>query len=127
MIYKCHICPKVYDILEELLYHIHLEHEGISSERLEESTKARETKKQLSNYVGENLKKIIQSFDCPDCFEMFSDAFKLNEHRKSNHNMQLTKDAEKKIKNLPVYDEKNPPQCEKWLKMDGLLELLYLS
>lgn len=111
--YDCPICPKKYHLLEELLHHLHLEHKGISPERLEESAKARETKKQLGEYIGKDAKYRGVSFDCPECYEMFSESDKLNEHRKTVHRMQFTEDAKKKLKELPEYDDDTPPQCEK--------------
>jgi len=120
--YCCLLCPKEYIVLEELLHHMNLEHIGISSESLEESSKAREIKKQLGDYVGENAKENGTSLECPECFEIFSELDKLEDHRKATHKMQFTEDAKKKLKELSTCDEENPPQCERCLvvcKMDG--------
>ena len=114
--YCCLICPKEYTVLEELLHHMNLDHIGISSESLDESSKARETKKQLGDYVGENSKEEGTSLECPECFEIFSDMDKLDEHRKAIHKMRFTSDARKKLKELSACDEENPPQCEKCTK-----------
>ncbi len=111
MDYNCIFCPKEFDLLEDMLHHMELDHVGISSQSLDSATKARETKKQLGEYVGEGAKGV--NFECPHCFEIFPSSDKVNEHRKTIHQMQFTKDAQKKLNELPAFDEKTPPECEK--------------
>lgn len=108
---KCLFCPKNFDYFQELLHHMKLDHSHIPSKILENATLARETKKQLGEYIAEGAKGI--AFDCPECFEIFTDYEKLNIHRKKLHHMQFTDEAKKKLDNLPIFDENNPPQCER--------------
>lgn len=109
--FDCLLCPNKYNTLADLLHHMQLEHIGIDAKLLQEGTQARETKKQLGEYVGPDSKGV--NFECPECFEIFSDFEKLNDHRKQTHKMQFTDAAQKKLKELPNFDENNPPKCEK--------------
>jgi DNA-directed RNA polymerase subunit RPC12/RpoP len=109
--YPCLFCIKKFEEFEELMHHMNLEHVGIDKKRLQYATQARETKKQLGDYVGKGPEGV--SYECPECFEIFPDIEKVNEHRKAIHQQQFTKEAEKKLRELPSFDEKNPPQCEK--------------
>ena len=104
----CSFCDKKYNVLEDLFTHIDLEHTPISPKTLEESTKARETKKKLDNFMDDSKKGLI--LECPECYEPFSSMDRLNKHRKTQHNMLLRPEAEKKMKDFTV--EKHP-QCER--------------
>ncbi len=110
-LFECLLCPNKYNTPVDLWHHMQLEHKGIERKLLQEATHARETKKQLGEYVGPDAKGV--NFECPECFELFSDLDKLNDHRKQAHKMQFTDAAEKKLKEFPHFDENNPPQCEK--------------
>ena len=110
--YCCRKCPKEFENKNELFHHITLEHIGLEPKLLDVATKSRETKKQLGDFVGENAPPGV-SYECPECFEIFPGLEKLDDHRKSDHHMQLTEQAKQKLKNLPSMDKDNPPQCEK--------------
>ena len=69
--YDCILCPNKYEEFEDLIHHLQLEHVGISSKLLDESTKSRETKKQLGDYV--NIEKKGVGIECPTCFEKYKD------------------------------------------------------
>lgn len=106
--FDCFYCDKVYSISEDLLTHINLEHTPISSKALEDSTKARENKKGLGNYMDDSKKGII--VECPECFEIFSKLDRLNKHRKTQHNMLLKTEAVKKLKD---FNAEEKPHCER--------------
>jgi len=107
-LYICPFCSKEYTLSEDLLHHLNLDHQGISSELLENGAQARKTKKNLPDYMGDTKKGTV--FECCECFEMFSDADRLKSHRLKQHNMMLTPEAEKKVKEL---NAENPPQCNR--------------
>ncbi len=109
--YDCLLCPKSYKFLEELMHHLNLEHRSLSPELLEESTKSRETKKQLGNYMDKCSGK--SSYECPTCYEMFSSLEKLQEHGHTEHNRELAVDFIEKLKKLGSLDDDHPPICEK--------------
>jgi len=108
--FKCRLCPKSFQILEDALHHLMLEHRGMTKEHLSRGVAAEQTKKQLGDFFLSGEAGV--NYDCPECFEFFSDIDKLEEHRKKTHNTSLTKDAKKKLKELYDTDLHNPPQCE---------------
>ncbi len=83
----CLMCEKSFKVFDDLIHHLELEHQSIHSDLLENGTLARETKKQLGNYV--DLTKKGVGMECPDCFEIFPDVEKINEHTKKEHNREL--------------------------------------
>ena len=92
---KCPICPKEFEKFEELIHHLELEHKGISSDLLKLATDAHETKKQLGNYVEDNSTGV--GFECPHCYEMFSDLKILSDHGNKVHNVQFNPEFLKKL------------------------------
>ncbi len=108
---KCLECPKEFEELEELLHHLHLEHQGISSEMLKQATAAHQTKQQLGDYVGPNDRGV--GFECPHCYEMFSGLQRLSDHAREIHKVQFAPDFLEKLQNMPKLDKDNPPICEK--------------
>lgn len=129
---KCFECTKEFEELEELLHHLNLEHQGMSSDTLKEATAAHQTKKQLGDYMGPNdgPNERRMGFECPHCYEMFSNLEKLSDHAKVVHQVQLAPDFLEKLQNMPKLDKDNPPICEKChqkflglvtTKMDGIV------
>ncbi len=80
----CLMCEKSFKVFDDLMHHMELEHKGIDSDLLEYGTEARETKKHLGNYIDETKKGV--GMECPECFEMFPDVEKINDHTKKEHN-----------------------------------------
>ena len=80
----CLMCEKSFKVFDDLMHHMELEHKGIDSDLLEYGTEARETKKHLGNYIDETKKGV--GMECPECFEMFPDVEKINEHTIKEHN-----------------------------------------
>lgn len=109
--YTCLLCPNQYDVFEDLIHHMKLEHRGISSKLLEESTKSRETKKQLGDYLDKGDERI--GFECCHCYEMFSSLEKLSEHGKTAHQVQFEPKFLEKLSEIKKLHNKNPPICEK--------------
>jgi len=107
----CLMCEKKFKVFDDLMHHIELEHQGIHSEILERGTLARETKKQLGNYVDDTKKGI--GMECPECFELFPDVQKINEHTKKEHQRELDprfiKQMQKTIKDI----SDSPPICQR--------------
>ena len=109
--YECLICPNRYDELEDLMHHMNLEHVGISPKLLDESTKSRETKKQLGNYINQNNTKT--GFECCHCFELFSSIDKLSEHGRVIHKVEFNPGFFEKLQELKKINEQHPPICQK--------------
>ena len=80
----CMMCEKSFKVFDDLIHHLELEHKGIDSDLLESGTEARETKKQLGDYIDATKKGV--GMECPECFEMFPDVEKINEHTIKEHN-----------------------------------------
>ena len=84
---QCMMCEKSFKVFDDLMHHVQLEHKGIHSDLLENGTQARETKKQLGNYIDVNKKGV--GMECPECFEIFPTVEKINEHAKKEHQREL--------------------------------------
>jgi len=104
----CFICPNQYTELDDLIHHLELEHKQISSEVLEESTRARQTKKDVGNYMEAAKKETI--FECPTCFDIFSSLDKLQQHAIKQHELLLTNEV---IEKLNGFNADSPPQCSR--------------
>lgn len=110
LVFECFFCDKEYNKIEEFEHHLNLDHQGMSSETLDNATTARETKKQLGDYVGTEAKG--NAFECPLCFEMFTDLEKLKEHGFTQHQKIFEADFLEKLQSMPEFDENTPPVCE---------------
>ena len=109
--YDCIFCPNEYEEFEDLMHHLQLQHVGISSKLLDESTKSRETKKQLGDYINTNTKGT--GFECCHCYEMFSSLEELSKHGETVHEIQFNPKFIEKLRKMKKLDNKNPPICEK--------------
>lgn len=109
-IIPCLFCEKELVNFEDLLHHIQLDHQGMQKSQLEFGTAARQTKKQLGDYLDPNKKEL--GTECPECFEIFSNIDKLNEHAKKEHDREIRPDFVVKMKKMTKNIEKNPPTCE---------------
>ena len=108
----CLFCDKNLDNFDDLMLHIKLEHQGMDSEFLANATLARETKKQLGNYIDEAKKGA--SLECQFCFEMFSGLDKLNEHGKKEHSHELNPEFIDKMKDtIDKSQGEEQPICER--------------
>jgi len=105
------MCEKSFKEIAELYHHIDFEHSGIDTATLEMATESRNANKSEFDGIGDEGRGT--AFPCPECFELFSSLERIQEHRKYVHKMQLTKDAQKKLKEMPKAGDKIPPQCEK--------------
>ncbi len=107
----CMMCEKSFKVFDDLIHHLELEHKGIHSDLLKSGTEARETKKHLGNYIDEAKKGV--GMECPECFEMFPDVEKINEHTKKEHNKVIDPkfmvQMQKTIKNA----SKTSPICQR--------------
>lgn len=111
MKFSCLLCPNGYDELDDLMHHVEVHHFGISPDLLEKATNAREIKKQLGDYLQPD--KDGAAFECPLCFEMFSDLEKLDEHGKTIHDREFNPEFLKKLESMHKLTKDNPPVCEK--------------
>lgn len=109
--YPCPLCPKSFENTEEAVHHILLEHKGISSKQLNLATEALAVKKQLGDYDDTEQKG--NGFECPLCFELFSDLSRLSEHGKKIHNAEFREEFLEKLKEMPEFNPNAPPICEK--------------
>lgn len=110
MTFECPFCPKKYEVLEEALHHLELDHIGMSSELLAHATKSLQTKKQLGDYVAPDREGT--AFECPHCFDFFSDLKKLEEHGKTVHKVQFNLEFLQKLESMNSYDKNHPPVCD---------------
>ena len=78
---------------------------------LDEATAARETKKQLGNYLDANKKGV--GIECPQCFEMFSSVDNLLKHAKKEHDKELDPEFLKKLKDLISNNPNALPICNR--------------
>ncbi len=107
----CMACEKSFKVFDDLVHHMKLEHKGICSELLEHGTEARETKKQLGNYIDVNKKGV--GMECPECFEIFPDVEKINEHAKREHNRELDPRFIKIMKKTIKDTSESSPICQR--------------
>ncbi len=105
----CLFCDNLFENFEDLMHHLELDHVGMDSKVLDEATTARETKKQLGNYVDINKNGV--GVECPHCFEIFSGLDNLIKHAKKEHNKELDSQFLKKLKELIVNNPNAPPIC----------------
>ena len=109
---KCKFCSKGLANFDDLIHHIHLDHNGIDSEKLSNATLARETKKQLGNYVDVDQKG--SSLECNFCFEMFSSLDVLNEHGIKEHGHMINPEFTNKMQDvLDKSEYSEQPICER--------------
>lgn len=97
-IIPCLFCDKKLANFEDLMHHVILDHKGMEKTLLENATLARQTKKQLGDYVNEDQKG--SSVECNFCFEMFPNLDLINEHSKKEHNTQLNPEFIDKMRNI---------------------------
>jgi len=107
----CMICEKSFKVFDDLIHHLELEHKGIDSNLLEYGTEARETKKQLGDYIDETKKGV--GMECPECFEMFSSIEKINEHTKKEHNKVIDQKFMTQMKKTINNTSKTSPICQR--------------
>lgn len=107
--FPCIFCEKSLVTFDDLMHHMNLDHKGIDSKILSSATLARETKKQLGDYV--DMDKKGATVECNFCFEMFPNLDTLNEHGKNEHGHELNPEFIEKMKNA-IDLEKQHPICE---------------
>jgi len=108
----CLFCDnKKFPNFEDLMHHIILDHKGIDKSQLQNATLARQTKKQLGDYMDNNKKSV--GLECPECFDMFSNIDILGEHAKKEHNRELKPEFLIKMRKKIETAQKNPPICER--------------
>ena len=106
----CMFCDMTLANFDDMLHHLLLNHKGITSEMLSHATLARETKKQLGDYVDADG----SSVECNFCFEMFSSLEKLNEHGIKEHGHKLNPEFIDKMKStIEGAADKEQPICER--------------
>jgi len=109
-IIPCLFCDKELTNVEDLMHHVILEHKGIENHLLENATMARETKKQLGDYVDADQKG--SSVECNHCYEMFPNIDLLNDHTKKEHHIELNPEFFDKIRNT-IESSQDQPICWK--------------
>lgn len=107
----CLFCPKDFDNIEDVIHHMELDHLGIESETLADATPARETKKQLGDYLKPENKGI--GLECPRCFEMFDNIEQIIEHGIKEHDRELDPEFIKSLQNMIRDHPKDQPICER--------------
>jgi len=107
----CLFCDKQLANFEDLMHHVISDHKGMDKSQLEYATAARETKKQLGNYLDFTNNKDIGT-ECPECFEIFPSIEKLNEHANKEHDRVIRSDFVAKMKKMTKNIDKNPTTCE---------------
>ena len=108
----CMYCDMKLANFDDMLHHLLLNHKGITSEMLSHATLARETKKQLGDYVDVNQEG--SSVECNFCFEMFPSLEKLNEHGKAEHGQMINPEFIDKMKDtIEGAADKEQPICER--------------
>lgn len=107
----CLFCDKQLENFEDLMHHTILNHKGMNKSLLENATAARETKKQLGDYIDINKKTV--GMECPECFELFSSIDKLGEHAKIEHSRELLPEFLARIRKEIENSETIPPICER--------------
>lgn len=107
----CLFCEKNFENFDDLMHHIELDHTGMTKSLLQNGTLARETKKQLGDYISENEKMV--GMECPECFEIFTNIDKLSEHAKKEHKREILPNFLEKIKKRMQNANQESPLCEK--------------
>lgn len=110
-IIPCLFCDKELANFEDLMHHIILDHKGMEHSLLQNATMARETKKQLGDYLDVNKESV--GTECPECFEMFSNLDKLQEHTKKEHAREIRPEFVAKMRNKIKDTNSEPPICER--------------
>jgi len=109
-IIPCLFCDKDLANFEDLMHHVILNHTGMEKLLLENATMARETKKQLGNYLDKNKKTV--GMECPECFEIFSNIDILCEHAAKEHDRMIKPEFLAKMKKKIESSKDDPPLCE---------------
>ena len=109
--FRCLFCPKLFDTFEDLMHHLELEHVGMDSQVLQDATSARETKKQLGDYL--DIKKKGVGLECPACFDMFDGIDKLVKHGEDIHNKELDPKFIETLQKMIQENPDTPPTCQK--------------
>jgi hypothetical protein len=109
--FECLFCPKHLDTFEDLLHHVELDHVGMDAKVLHEATSARETKKQLGNYL--DIKKKGVGLECPVCFEMLNSIEKLVKHADDIHNKELDPKFIETLQKMIQENPDTPPICQR--------------
>jgi len=108
----CMFCEKSLANFDDMLHHIQLEHKGMTSEKLSNATLARETKKQLGDYIDESTKGA--SLECQFCYEMFPSLKILNEHGLKEHQHMLNPEFVGKMNDVIDKSQRSEqPICER--------------
>jgi len=94
----CMFCEKSFANFEDILHHVQLEHMGIDSPLLEKATIARQIKKELGDYLDVGKPGI--GYECPECFEQFSNIDRLVIHAKKEHKRELNPEFLEQIKKV---------------------------
>jgi len=105
----CLFCKKELANFEDLMHHMTLNHQGMAKSLLENATMARQTKKQLGDYLDDNKKTV--GMECPECFEMFSNIDKLQEHSKKEHAREILPEFLTKMRKK-IENASDAPICE---------------
>lgn len=93
------------------MHHLELDHIGIDSELLQQATLARETKKQLGDYI--NIETKGAGFECSICFEIFDNVDKLNTHGIYAHQKEINPEFIKDLKEMNDSFQDSPPTCKR--------------
>ena len=110
-IIPCLFCEKELANFEDLMHHIILNHKGMTNSLLENGTLARQTKKQLGDYLDENKKAV--GMECPECFEIFSNIDKLQDHSRNEHAREILPEFLAKMRKKIENPNSEPPICER--------------
>jgi hypothetical protein len=108
---ECLFCPKHFDNFEDLIHHLELDHVGMDPQLLQDATSARETKKQLGDYL--DIKKKGVGIECPACFDMFDSIDNLVKHGEDIHNKELDPKFIETLQKMIQDNTETPPICQK--------------
>lgn len=130
----CLFCEKSFAVFDDLMHHIELDHKGMHPQLLQSGTQARQTKKQLGNYVDVNKKGV--GLECPECFEIFPNTEKINDHAKLEHNRELDPKFIETMQKTLTESGEEPPICQRcnlrflglvFTKMDNKIQNVCLN
>lgn len=107
----CLFCEKKLGNFEDLMHHIKLDHQGMANDLLQNGTIARQTKKQLGDYLDLDKKSV--GLECPHCFELFSKLEKLDEHTKKEHDLEIRPEFIAKMREKIETPNEDPPICQR--------------